>query len=243
MSTGRLTRACRTVSVRLVRSGAAVGASAALLAACSAGVGGSGATSVASQISPGRPAATATHSAWSASFLATPVRTRAGYHHGLPVVYVTFDDGPSPLYTEAVLRVLARHRAKATFFVVGRFAAQFPWLVRDEIAAGHAVGNHSWTHPRLPTLSRAAVGVQLSRTQELIRTLGAPDRCFRPPFGQTSRDVLSVAASLNLHQYLWTTESKDWTHATTAADLDKALAGLTRGAVVAHHDGTARQPC
>jgi peptidoglycan/xylan/chitin deacetylase (PgdA/CDA1 family) len=166
-------------------------------------------------------------SLWPRAFLDAPLPAPAKYIDGHPVVYLTFDDGPSPAETLALLHVLARHHAKATFFVIGETAAAFPWIVRSEIAAGDAVGGHSWTHPHLIVLSRAAVTAQLSSTSQLIRILGAPARCFRPPYGQTDALVASVAASLHLTQYLWTTITNDFTRASVSADLTRALEGCT----------------
>jgi hypothetical protein len=68
------------------------------------------------------------------------------------VVYLTFDDGPTPAHTPQILALLARYRARATFFVVGRSAVAYPSLVRREFAAGHGVGNHTFTHASLPGL-------------------------------------------------------------------------------------------
>src|SRR5215218_6021750 len=68
------------------------------------------------------------------------------------VVYLTFDDGPTPTWTPRVLDLLTRYRARATFFVVGRSAATWPGLVRRAYRAGHGVGNHTWSHPRLTGL-------------------------------------------------------------------------------------------
>jgi peptidoglycan/xylan/chitin deacetylase (PgdA/CDA1 family) len=135
-----------------------------------------------------------------------------------------------------MIDVLQRHHAKATFFVIGRNVVKYPNLVRMEIAAGESVGGHTWTHPHLRTLTRAAITTQLASTRDLIRSLGAPARCFRPPFGETNATVESVAQSVHVHQYLWTTESKDWTGAAASVDLAKALAGLQPGAIIVFHD-------
>lgn len=178
------------------------------------------------------------HAARSPGFLAAPVPTRMTRLQGHPVVYLTFDDGPSPLYTDAVLHVLLHHHAKATFFVIGKYAAANPNLVRQEIAAGDAVGDHTWRHAHLRSLSRTDVAAQLVLTRDLIRRLGAPARCFRPPFGETDPLISGVARSLNVHQYLWDTESKDWTHATTNVILRNALVGLKAGAIIVFHDGS-----
>ena len=165
---------------------------------------------------------------------AGPVRSSVDGH---PVVYVTFDDGPSLTHTTRILAVLDRHHAKATFFVEGRFAHRYPQLIAAELAAGHSVGNHTWAHPHLPTLSAAAIRVQLLATAHYLRALGAPAQCFRPPFGETNAIVHRVETGLGIREYLWTTETKDWTHALAAVDLQRADAGLHPGAIIVFHDG------
>ena len=75
-----------------------------------------------------------------------------------PVIALTFDDGPHPVDTPALLEVLARHRARATFFLVGKSAARHPELVARIVAEGHAVGGHTWDHPSLPTLPAGTGG-------------------------------------------------------------------------------------
>ena len=165
------------------------------------------------------------------------VPPRPHERNGHPVVYLTFDDGPSPTNTPPVLDILRRHGAHATFFVIGRFARAHANLVTAEVAASNAVGGHSWSHPHLTEMSRSQITAQLQSTRDLLRELGSTARCFRPPFGETDSRVKSVATDLHLHQYLWTTESKDWTHASTSTDLAKALAGLKPGAIIVFHDG------
>ena len=78
--------------------------------------------------------------------------TVVGVRTGERVAALTFDDGPDPESTPALLDLLARHRAKGTFFLVGKRAAKHPALVDRLLAEGHAIGNHSWDHPALPTL-------------------------------------------------------------------------------------------
>ena len=167
---------------------------------------------------------------------------RAFRRDGHPVVYLTFDDGPSPTGTLAMIAVLQRHHATATFFDIGQNAQAHPDLVRAEIAAGESVGGHTWTHPHLRTLTRAEVATQLESTRDLLRSLGAPARCFRPPYGETDRTVNGVARSLNLHRYLWTTESMDWTKVSAIDALTTALAGLRAGAIIVFHDWVPQTP-
>ena len=159
--------------------------------------------------------------------------------NGHPVVYLTFDDGPSLTHTQLILDTLARHHAKATFFVEGRNVRLYPQLVTAELAAGDSVGNHTMTHPHLPTLSEALIRYQLTSTRDLLRALGANAQCVRPPFGETNAVVHGVESDLGIREYLWTTETKDWTHSTTARDLRRANAGLRPGAIIVFHDGHA----
>ncbi len=167
--------------------------------------------------------------------LPTPPRTKDGH----PIVYITFDDGPSDRYTNEILDTLAKHHATATFFVVGKRAMRLPSIVQLTLSAGHTVASHTWSHPHLDGLSRSAIAEQLAHTRSTLSALGASTRCFRPPFGGTDRQVRRVARSLGLREYLWTTESKDWTKAPAEQTARIAAAGLTPGAIIVFHDGSA----
>lgn len=158
---------------------------------------------------------------------------------GRPVVYLTFDDGPSVDNTPAVLAALQRFGARATFFVVGQRAWLHPELVRQEVAAGDAVGGHGWRHVRLTALTPEQRRAALGGTQTLLRYLGAPGRCFRPPFGVTDAAVRATARELGLRQYLWTDETRDWTKRPAAVVATTAISGLTPGAILVFHDGHA----
>ena len=94
---------------------------------------------------------------------------------------LTFDDGPDPEHTPRLLEVLARHGAKATFFMVGARAARHPELVARVAAEGHEIGNHGWDHPSLPALPSAAVAGQLERTRAVLAPHG--QALMRPPYG------------------------------------------------------------
>ena len=97
---------------------------------------------------------------------------------------LTFDDGPNPAWTPRLLDILASHDVRATFFLVGRFAQAEPELVRRIAAAGHLIGNHSWSHPNLALTATGRIDEELQRTSETLEQItGAPVRYFRPPFG------------------------------------------------------------
>lgn len=98
-----------------------------------------------------------------------------------PVAALTFDDGPHPDYTPALLNMLAQHDAKATFFMVGEAAERHAELVEKVKAAGHSVGNHSWSHPSFIEINRAERWEEMRRTEKALNLNGI--RLFRPPHG------------------------------------------------------------
>jgi peptidoglycan/xylan/chitin deacetylase (PgdA/CDA1 family) len=101
-----------------------------------------------------------------------------------PLVALTFDDGPTG-HTAEILDILARYDARATFFVMGVDAAANPGAARAIVAAGHELGNHSWSHDRMILMSPARIAEEIERTDEAIRAAGQEGAIlFRPPFGK-----------------------------------------------------------
>ena len=102
-------------------------------------------------------------------------------------VALTFDDGPDPRWTPQILDILRRHDARATFFVVGQQAQQFPELVRREVEEGHLLGNHTFSHPDLRTLGRVGLGAELNAAQRIIEAVcGRKTVLFRAPYDTDS---------------------------------------------------------
>lgn len=98
------------------------------------------------------------------------------------VVALTFDDGPTPEYTDRVLQELETHDAVATFYLVGTAAEEHPELVSAIVDAGHEVGNHSYSHPRMYFVTQTVVRQEIERTDELLRAAGySGPITFRPP--------------------------------------------------------------
>lgn len=160
--------------------------------------------------------------------------TVVGVRTAEPVAALTFDDGPDPESTPPLLDLLTRHGARATFFLVGRRAAQAPELVARIAAEGHAVGNHSWDHPALPRLPAAAVTDQLRRTRD---ALGDPrPRLMRPPYGDQSLASYLAARRLGYRVIAWSVVGADWLDDDGQAIAARVLAGLRPGAIVLLHD-------
>lgn len=101
------------------------------------------------------------------------------------VIALTFDDGPSPQYTDQVLAVLAAYHVKATFFVTGAEAGRHLTQTQKLVTAGHQLGNHSFSHPRMLLLSPNRIADEITQTDAVIRQAGyLDDIVFRPPYGK-----------------------------------------------------------
>jgi len=119
---------------------------------------------------------------------------------GEQAVALTFDDGPDPRSTPDLLRLLAKHRAVATFFVIGENASEHPALIRQIIRQGHAIGNHTYTHDNLMLLKgRHHLLGEIETTQDVLQKLGVIPFAFRPPAGVTSPGLHRILRSLNLY--------------------------------------------
>ena len=154
------------------------------------------------------------------------------------VVYLTFDDGPAPAWTPRVLELLARYRARATFFVLGRSAAAYPDLVRQEFAAGHGVGNHTWSHRRLTGLTGGQLAAEVGTTSAAIqRATGAPVRCLRPPYAAVDAASADRVRALGLRLVLWDIDTYDWRGPGAGVIAGRVLGRVRPGDVVLMHDG------
>ncbi|MEU8889614.1 polysaccharide deacetylase family protein [Streptomyces sp. NPDC048442] len=157
---------------------------------------------------------------------------------GPMLMALTFDDGPSPLYTPRVLAVLARYRVPATFFLLGLNAAKYPDVVRRIADAGHTLGNHTWNHPSLSGLPPAATHDQITRTQQTVTAVcGRTPALFRAPGGHFAPAALAACADLELRPVSWSLSSVD-SGTRTAQRIGRAVLEQARtGAIVLHHDG------
>lgn len=153
-------------------------------------------------------------------------------------VALTFDDGPDPQRTPAVLDLLARQGVRATFFVVGARAEAHPELVRRMAAEGHVVGNHSYTHSwRFPLRSLGRTVEELRRTGEVLhRITGRQPRLFRPPFGVTNPTIARAVRRLGLDPVGWSIRSLDTMGQSPERVAARILRRLHPGAVILLHD-------
>jgi peptidoglycan/xylan/chitin deacetylase (PgdA/CDA1 family) len=147
-------------------------------------------------------------------------------------VALTFDDGPSLTQTPEVLAILQRLHAHATFFEEGRHVHGREALMRQILAAGDEIGNHSFDHPRDPGYG------ELSRTDRYIRLATGFEPClFRPPYGLLDSKVVAAARRAGLQIVLWSLDSGDDHHPGAAAIASNVLAAARPGSIVLMHDG------
>lgn len=151
-------------------------------------------------------------------------------------VALTFDDGPGK-HTGRLLDILAERGARATFFVLGRLAAEDEFgLLRRMVAEGHELGNHSWDHSDLTRLSPQAIRDQLDQTQQIVRwRTGVDMRLMRPPYGATDDRVAEEARRQGLAQILWDADTFDWRHRDSSLVVRHAEEAEP-GSVVLMHD-------
>ncbi|MCA2969916.1 MAG: polysaccharide deacetylase family protein [Acidobacteriaceae bacterium] len=151
-------------------------------------------------------------------------------------VALTFDDGPSE-GTTAILEILREAGARGTFFQCGLNVERRPEWAAAVSAAGHEVGNHTWSHRRLDFASRAVMREELGRAQTLLTAVhGSAPRWFRAPFGVRWVGLGQVQRELGLQGAMWTCLGRDW-KLPAAAIAGRVLGGVENGAIVCLHDG------
>ncbi|MEP0813778.1 MAG: polysaccharide deacetylase family protein [bacterium] len=158
-------------------------------------------------------------------------------------VAITIDDVPHPVYCEQILDVLLKHKARATFFVNGGRVKAFPDQARKMVAAGHEIGNHSYSHPRMTSLSAAGLASEISDTQRIVKeTCGVTPVFFRPPFGDFDARVNKAIRDAGLISLLWSIDTLDWQLPGVDKIVSRALGGLHNGAVILMHGTNAQTP-
>lgn len=150
---------------------------------------------------------------------------------------LTFDDGPDPVSTPRVLDVLQREGVKATFFLIGRRAAEAPDLVRRIAAEGHDLGNHTWSHRSLWLCGPHETEREIRRGHEAIAAAaGSAPRFFRPPWGMTNLAVFPLLRRLGTPCVFWTVQTEGQRPADPALQLRRAERRVAPGAILDLHD-------
>jgi peptidoglycan/xylan/chitin deacetylase (PgdA/CDA1 family) len=166
-------------------------------------------------------------------------QTFVGLGPGSRLLALTYDDGPNDPYTWRMMEVLERHGVKATFFLIGQYVQQTPEIARALVAAGHAIGSHTWSHPNLIFAPATEVRRQLAQTRQAIfDATGVETKIFRPPFGGRRTATLRTVRAFGLQSVMWNVTCYDW----KAKSADEIVAHAERqirgGDVILLHDGS-----
>jgi peptidoglycan/xylan/chitin deacetylase (PgdA/CDA1 family) len=157
------------------------------------------------------------------------------------VVALTLDDGPDPKYTPTVLALARKKGLKLTFFLVGREIVDHPSLARQEVAEGHAIGNHSWDHPNMTQKSEHQDLREIERCEdEIERICGERTHLFRPPKGYWDGDTFRAGAGLGYRMILWSIALEHHSAKTPEAMAKRVADNIAPGMIILAHDG---EPC
>ncbi len=154
------------------------------------------------------------------------------------MVALTFDDGPNDPYTTQILDILKARGVKATFFIVGENAMQFPDAVRREVAEGMEIGNHTYNHGSVVRAQSHTIEWQIDETQETLqRIAGVQPKWFRPPHGFRDPRLFSKTRHKDLVVAEWSNMPRDWTRPGTEVIVERTLEKLKPGDIILLHDG------
>ncbi len=153
------------------------------------------------------------------------------------VIALTFDDGPWPNSTTQILRILEEHQIQGTFFLVGQAVKAYPNLVKTIAQSGHAIGNHSWSHP-YHAMNPTIAASQIDRTTQIIEEItGEKSVLFRPPGGFMNNGLVAHAQKNNYAVVMWSADSLDYTQPSASKLLNNVLRQVSNGGIVLMHDG------
>ena len=161
---------------------------------------------------------------------------------------LTYDDGPNPAYTPWLLELLDRYDAKATFFLIGRWAEREPGLVRELVDRGHAIGNHTWDHPSMPFHRDDTIREELRRCRAAIEAAGVElstvgdGALMRPPYGRRRPGTLRVLREQGYQPVTWSVTGYDWRWWETAQRIGGRAVRAQGGDIILLHDGNNLDP-
>lgn len=156
------------------------------------------------------------------------------------VVALTFDDGSDGTNIPIILSILSNYNIKATFFLTGKAVINHPTRIKSIVAKGHAIGNHSYSHPYFTKISTTSMKYQLTKTETLIKNLtGKTSKpYFRPPYGAYNTLVLQTVGSIGYTKTIkWNIDTIDWDGRSAYRIYSKVLNNIVPGSIVLMHVG------
>ncbi|MFC0469081.1 polysaccharide deacetylase family protein [Halalkalibacter kiskunsagensis] len=152
-------------------------------------------------------------------------------------IALTFDDGPEDTYTPQILEILKEKDVKATFFVIGKMAKEYPERLKEIYSEGHAIGNHTWDHPHLPELTDQQFNETIqSTTAEIEKITGVKPDLFRPPFGEIEERQVELLTEQGYRSIMWTADTKDWSGVSAEEIVTRVKEEAQPGVIVLQHN-------
>ncbi|MGI6647610.1 MAG: LysM peptidoglycan-binding domain-containing protein [Bacillota bacterium] len=159
------------------------------------------------------------------------------------MIAFTFDATYGDNQTEALLNILRQNGIRATWFISGIWAQNYPDLLRAINNAGHEIGNHAQTHAHMTELTAAEMRQQITEAEQAINAVtGSSAKLFRPPFGEYNQTLLNVASELGYSTIMWTVDSLDWQNPGPEAVTRRVLDNLKNGAIILMHNAAPDTP-
>jgi peptidoglycan/xylan/chitin deacetylase (PgdA/CDA1 family) len=157
----------------------------------------------------------------------------------MPKIALTYDDGPDTRWTRPLLEILKRHNVVATFFMVGRYVRQRQDVAKAVVDAGHAIGNHTFSHPPLTQLPNSQIDDELEQCERaLTEVVGVHPTLFRPPFRDVNDRVRDIASRRGLKTVEWDADGQDWILPKTPEEIDRMIASkIHADSIILLHDG------
>ena len=152
-------------------------------------------------------------------------------------IALTFDDGPHPRYTAQILDILEKYKIKATFFVIGINAKNYPDAMVNVIKHGHEIGNHTFSHPHVSCLNPSTLKNEVEQCETAIYELtDHKTKLFRPPEGFIDADVRTVLRDLDYKVILWDIDTRDWANTDPHDISNYVIKNVTSGDIILMHD-------
>lgn len=149
-------------------------------------------------------------------------------------IALTFDDGPHPIYTEQILDGLKERGVKATFFITGEHAVNYPEIVERIHNEGHTIGNHTYSHLQLTSRNEQAFAEELRETSKVIEEITGEATIFvRPPYGNWNK---KFEKDLQMFPVLWTIDPLDWCHSDASCVVRTVLSKAKENGIILLHD-------
>jgi len=150
---------------------------------------------------------------------------------------LTFDDGPDPDFTPRILAILRKYHVKATFFLLGENMEKYPLLVKEIAAAGHVIGNHTYSHPKLPALSMTDFEQEIFKTDVLVQHLaGYRPRFIRPTYGAITEEQVAWLTREQMMVIQWSVDTLDW-KGLSPEEITKTVEGnALPGSIILQHN-------